>query len=472
MSNSILDQRWPWLLAAAALIVAFVLSAVIEINPGNSEADRRKIGSLEDLQKLRERDDLNVLFLLIDTLRSDRLGSYGYDRPTSPFLDEMANTGVRFDRHLAQSSWTKASMASMWTSLYPWRIGITRFDHVIAQDAQMPAEILRDSGFRAIGLFRNGWVAPTFGFEQGFEVYHRPQALGHVRGVLAKKPTLKHGGTDEDLTSAAIEFLRVHRGSPWFLYLHLMDVHEYTYDEDSALFGSEYSDVYDNSIRWVDSTIETLIQHLRYQGYGENTVVVVTSDHGEAFSERGFEGHGRRVYKETTEVPFFFWLPFKLEENIVVETRSRNIDVWPTLFDLLGIETDNVRDGRSLLPDVLAAARGEQPPPADRIGLAHLQQGWGQRNSKPNITVSVVDGPLRYVRGLIGTEMVEDLFDSTDDPAELENLSESDPNTLARLRAIADEHLSEDSVFGESATREISEMELNQLRAIGYDVGG
>jgi len=472
MSESILDQRWPWLAAAAAIVAAFLLSSDFELDPTQGPADPRQVGAIDRVHELRDRDDVNVLFLLIDTLRSDRLSSYGYERETSPFLDQLANTGIRFDRHLAQSSWTKASMASMWTGLNPWRAGITRFDHVLPEEVEMPAEILRDAGFRTIGLFRNGWVAPTFGFEQGFEVYNRPSPMGKGRAVMAEKPTLRRGGTDEDVTASAIEFLRVHSGGRWFLYLHLMDVHEYIYDEESALFGSAYSDVYDNSIRWVDGTVQVLIEHLIDQGYAENTMIVITSDHGEAFSERGFEGHGRQVFKETTEVPLIITMPFLLEEGIVVPTRSRGIDVWPTLFDMLGITTTRPVDGRSLLPDVLAAANNEAGPIADRTAAAYLEQGWGQPQAEKQVTIQIADGPLRYVRTPIEQNLVEQLFDATNDPAELKNLSETDGTDLVRLRDIADSKLEEVPEYGEAPTREISEMELNHLRAIGYDVGG
>ncbi len=126
MSKRLVDQRWPWLVAAS-LIVAVLLSTFVEIRlPG--DWDRRPRGSAEDIARLRDRGDLNVLFIVIDTLRAERLGSYGYERDTSPVLDRLAHSGVRFERHLAQSSWTKSSMASLWTGLYPARTGITRYD--------------------------------------------------------------------------------------------------------------------------------------------------------------------------------------------------------------------------------------------------------------------------------------------------------------------------------------------------------
>ena len=471
MSDKLLDQRWPWLLAAAVIVGAYLFSTTMNLDDGNSGADPRPVGGIEDIARLRDRDDLNVLFILIDTLRADRLGSCGHSRDTSPFLDDLADSGIRFTRHLSQSSWTKASMTSLWSSVYPWRTGVTRFDHVIPEDAELAAETLQRAGFRTIGIWRNGWVAPSFGFQQGFDVYGKPRPRGFKRSVLAQKPTLKGGGSDEDATASAIEFLRVHSGGRWFLYLHLMDLHEYTYDSESALFGSEYSDIYDNSIRWVDRTIEILLNHVADQGYGENTLVVVCSDHGEAFMERGFEGHGRRLYRETTEVPFILSFPFKLEPNIVVTTRTQNVDVWPTIFDLIGVEQTSDHDGRSRVPEIMAIARGEPLSDVNPVGFAHLDQNWGQRNMKPAPTVSAVEGPLRYVRGKIGPEMVEHLYDATDDPQELVNLADAEPDALARLRDAIDQKLTAPSAWGEPVQREISEMELNHLRAIGYDVG-
>jgi arylsulfatase A-like enzyme len=466
MAKNILDQRWPWLLAASLIVVAY-LSTQLEPAP-EPGADPRPAGDVEDIMALRDRDDLNILFILIDTLRSDRLSAYGYARQTSPALDQLAATGLLFRRHLSQSSWTKASMASMWTGLYPARTGVTRFDQVLPEDATMPAEVLREAGFRTVGIYRNGWVAPTFGFEQGFDVYTRPAPRPTSRAALVKNPTTHGRGSDEDVVSGGLEFLRIHGHERWFLYLHLMDLHEYTYDESSALFGSDYSGIYDNSIRWTDATLALLMSHLADQGYLENTLIVVTSDHGEAFRERGLEGHGRWVYKETTEVPFIVAFPFQLESGVVVNSRTRNVDIWPTVLDLVGLSLPGDLDGQSRLPEILAAARGEAAPAKDPIALAHLDQAWGQPTKEPQPTVSVVDGSLRYVRGDNRGRALEELFDASRDRAELEDISREDPETVARLRKIADEYLESKPPWGDAPTREIGELELNQLRALGY----
>ena len=196
MSKPFLDRRWPWVVATFVVVLGF-LSTVLEVRFG-TDVDQRPIGSAGDIERLAEREDLNVLFILIDTLRADHLGSYGYERDTSPELDRLAAGGVRFDRHMSQSSWTKSSMASLWTGLYPARTGITRYDHIVPDQAEMPAETFQQAGFRTVGLYRNGWVAPTFGFGQGFDVYIRPASGAVRRSIRVENQTLVSKSTDED----------------------------------------------------------------------------------------------------------------------------------------------------------------------------------------------------------------------------------------------------------------------------------
>ncbi len=467
MRRRLLDKRWPWLVAAAAIVLAY-LSTIVELRYGPN--DRRPRGTADDIAGLKDRTDLNVLFILIDTLRADRLGSYGYRRDTSPTLDRVASSGVRFARHLAQSSWTKASMASLWTALYPARTGITRFDDVIPDQARLAAEVLKDAGFLTAAIYRNGWIAPNFGFDQGFDVYSRPGPRRLPPSVRINNPTIKRIGTDEDTITSALEFLRIHGRDRWFLYLHFMDVHEYVYDEKSALFGGSYSDIYDNAIRWVDGTIGIFLDHLAAGGYMENTLIAIGADHGEAFRERGIEGHARNVYRESTEVPFLLSLPFRLEPGVVVDVRTRNVDIWPTLFDLIGLPPPPGIDGRSLVPQLLASARGEPPSGAETSAIAALDRHWGQRGRPPQPTVAVAEGTFRYVRTGLSPRRREQLFDSQGDPGELEDRAADNPEVLERLRSVAEAYLETTPAWGDAPTREIDELELNQLRALGYAI--
>jgi arylsulfatase A-like enzyme len=468
MSNRVFDQRWPWFLAAGLVMVGFLLTQ-IERRP----FDSRPVGSVEDIERLSERADLNVLFILIDTLRANRLGMYGYERDTSPMLDWMAESGIRFGRHLAQSSWTKSSMASLWTALYPERNGILRYNDVISDRAVLPAEILQEAGFHTVGLWRNGWVAPNFGFAQGFDVYHRPGALPLAPSERRKNPSMTTVGSDSGLVEAVNTFfLSAPPERRWFLYLHLMDLHQYTYDADSALFGTSFSDIYDNSIRREDSMVDAIVGLLAEAGELDRTIVVVATDHGEAFGERGFEGHAQNVYPETTEIPLIFFLPFRLEPGIVVESRTRNIDVWPTLLDLLGLPAMEEIDGESLLPAILAASRGEPPLPELEPSYSELDRHWGRPSGQLTPTVSASLGDHRYVLWT-GVDETELLFDRRGDPDERHDVIEEQPEIARVLREASRAYLEASPLppWGEDApTVELDEMQLNQLRALGYEL--
>jgi arylsulfatase A-like enzyme len=435
------------------------------------DPDPREPGSVDDILALRERSDVNVLFILIDTLRADRLSAYGYERETSPWFDYMAETGVLFRRQISQSSWTKCSMASLWTGLYPIRTGVLRSQHAVHPEARLPAEIFEEAGFRTAGIWRNGWVAPNFGFDRGFEVYERPASQLPGQWYRRANPHVSIEGTDHDAIDTAIEFLRIHGDERWFLYLHLMDVHQYLYDEDSALFGAEYSDIYDNSILHTDNAVGRILTHLAETGQLERTLVVWTSDHGEAFNERGFEGHAQTVYRETTEVPFSLSFPFKLEPGIVVESMTGGVDVWPTVLDLLGLPPLPDADGRSRVPEILAAA-GRGAAPESNSLFSHIEQGWGQPVDAKTPMVSVVDDGHRFVSTRAKNGSVrEELFDKSVDPTEIVNVVEAETDVADTMRALVDGYFqSPPAPWGAAPEIELDEMELNQLRALGYKV--
>lgn len=420
--------------------------------------------------RLKERQDLNVLFLLVDTLRSDRLSSYGYRRPTSPTIDALAAGGIRFARHTTQSSWTKASMAALWTSTYPVATGVLRFDDALPDAAAMPAEALQARGMLTAGIWRNGWVAPNFGFSQGFAVYHKP-SYGNVKTAHRRDtPTSRIAGSDQDITDSAIEFIRVEGHRPWFLYLHYMDVHQYLSDEESALFGTTYSDIYDNSIHWVDRQMQTLFDALDEAGLSDRTIIVLAADHGEEFGEHANEGHAKDLYGEVIQTPLVVRLPFEIRPGIVVETASRNVDIWPTLFDLLGMPAPAESDGRSLVPDVTAAVAGSPPRETGPV-FAHLDRAWGRVNVAPRWIVAATDYPHRLIFHPDGSSPNE-LYDLAKDPGEHENRYESDPETAKRLERSAREYSARapSSWALEKKTVELDDMMMGQLRAIGYAI--
>jgi len=240
MFRRLLDSPLTYFVGAALLIVLAIVTQLDVRVPPLPE------GTPEDITLLPERGDLNVVFIVVDTLRADHLDAYGYERETSPNLTALARQGIRFERVLSQSSWTKTSMASLWTGVQPLNHGLLRFDDALPAEAPMPAEILKRAGYRTAGVYRNGWVAPNFGFDQGFDHYLRPRT-GRERNQIQSQhpggPVLE--GTDEDVLISANEFLDSFGNDKFFLYMHLMDVHQYVYDQDSPEYGARYVDFRD-----------------------------------------------------------------------------------------------------------------------------------------------------------------------------------------------------------------------------------
>jgi arylsulfatase len=463
--RKILDSPWPYFVLAGVLLVAGVLSQI--------EFDRPKPPRQgpEALLDLRDRDDLNVVFIVVDTLRSDRLQPYGYHRATSPFLEELADRSIVFKHVESQSSWTKASMASLWLGMYPEHTGVQRFMHGIPPDATMPAELFKKKGYVTAGIWRNGWVANNFGFDQGFDLYYRPSRNRPVNAVRKHNPGVyRIPGTDLDATESAMEFILGNAHQRFFLYVHYMDVHQYLYADTSPDFGTGFPDIYDSAIHWTDRNIKLLMELLEDQGLLDRTLVVISADHGEAFWEHGMEGHARTLYRETQEVPWIIVPPFEID-RIDVEERVANIDVWPTIYDLVGIEGPEEMDGRSMVPLILASA-GIDSPEADELRsrtlFSQLDRAWGWTDKDPNPIVAAVHDNHRYVEFILKRDKGE-LFDRTEDPLERINIAGKEPEVEAELQGAIDLLLdSPKPDWGGAVEVELDEMKRNQLRALGY----
>ncbi len=466
--SKIFDSAWVYF-AGAGLLVLAAIASQIQVNLPRDRPE----GRVEDLLELGSRDDLNVLFIVIDTLRADRMEAYGYNRTTSPVMAELAATGVRFESAESQSSWTKASMASMWQAMYPERTGIQRYFQSLTDDADMPAEILQSAGFTTGGIWRNGWLAANFGFNQGFDLYARPGAVRRP-GMQRGNPSARRlNGTDYDATEAAFGFFDSYKKERWFLYVHYMDVHQYIYADTSPVYGTTVSDFYDSSIHWVDRNVGMLVDALRDQNLLDKTLIVIMSDHGEGFWEHGQEGHARSLFREVQHVPLLIIPPFKIPGGIVVEPQVANVDIWPTILDLLALPPLARADGRSLVPLMLAAAEGAVPGEevealTTRPVFSQLDLSWGKVGIDPDPLVSVIKGDHRAI-ARTRLEGHEWLYDHSVDPLEKTNLARKDPEAFAELRTEIQTFLDyEPDDVVETDDVELSEMRLHQLRALGY----
>ncbi|HPG25274.1 MAG TPA: sulfatase-like hydrolase/transferase, partial [Myxococcota bacterium] len=273
----------------------------------------------------------------------------------------------------------------------------------------------------------------------------------------------------------AIEFLRSYKDERFFLYVHFMDAHQYLSDEESAIFGTTYSDLYDNSVHWTDRQVAAILAALDQYGLRDETLVVIASDHGEAFLEHGNEGHAKDLHREVVRTPWILSFPFSLEEGIVVDARSENVDLWPTVLDLVGQGRMEGADGRSRVPEMLTAAGLESPEPVGppRPSFAELDRSWGKADLESSPLIAVTTGNWRYMRGF-GPGSGAKLFDLTADPLEKKDLlaEAGAPLDTAEFEAEVEGYLdSPEPAWRKDVGRvELDDMQKGQLRAIGYAI--
>jgi len=401
-------------------------------------------------------DRPHIVLLVVDTLRADWLEPYGFDQSTSPELQRWADRGITFERALAQSSWTKVSMASMLTSLWPRTHGVVAPTDGLGEGAVSVVELLRDAGYATAAVQSNGWLEQSFGFQQGFDHYVFPRAEGAARELWISS-IWPHG--DRILEEARRLVDGRDPAKPLFLYLHFMDVHEYAAPPSLRTFGGDQKGFYLASIRWVDETLQRVHALLEDRGMLENAVIVLASDHGETFGENQSHGHAFNVYSSVLHVPLIFKLPFDVPARRV-SAQVRNLDIAPTLLDLAGVPVPDDFEGESLVPLLSGAA-----PAVDRPSFASLPFDIMRTSTLQD---AVNDGSWTFVRDIEeGGE--EHLFDLEWDLAEDANLVELEPEAAARMRAVLDAHLAAEPRPGVSRGNvRIDPAVAERLRAVGY----
>jgi arylsulfatase A-like enzyme len=271
--------------------------------------------------------------------------------------------------------------------------------------------------------------------------------------------------------------MQAYKDRRFFLYIHYMDLHQYLYADISPDFGTGFPDIYDSSIYWTDRNVQFVMEAIRDLQLADKTMVVIVSDHGEAFFEHGLEGHARNLYREVLDVPFIIAPPFEIEGGIVVDQEVANVDVWPTILDLLGLPAQPGAEGQSLVPLIFQAtgrgeAVGSDTGDTDRAIFSQLDRSWGRVGAESRPRLSMVKGKYRMNLWVNRPEGIL-LFDRSEDPGEKVNVAADRPEVVAELRADLDEFLARPKTQWESAPEvELDELRMNQLRALGYVIGG
>jgi len=409
-----------------------------------------------DLRRaLDTRAPLHVVLVVVDTLRADALSPYGAPEGATPELARWAERGVVFEQVLAQSSWTKVSMASLLTSTWPRSHGVRETTDALGSAATSVAEVFRAAGYRTYAVQSNGWLEQTFGFHQGFDRYMFPRGGG---GPGQHPSVWPHA---DNVYLEAARLIDAHPDdAPLFLYLHFMDVHEYAAPPDHRRFGSDSRGAYRAAVAWVDEVVERLRHKLDDAGLLERAVLVLASDHGETFGEHGVHGHGRNVLTPVLRVPLVVRTPFSMRP-VRVASQVRNLDVAPTLLDLAGVPTPEGFEGRSLVPLVT----GEEPA-RDRVSYASLTTLLFR---DARLQESTTDGRWTFARSPGEDAPREWLFDRSVDPEENVNLVPLQPERAAPLRHSLDAYLGEPPREGVARPEvRIDPGLAEKLRALGY----
>jgi arylsulfatase len=401
---------------------------------------------------------LNVLLITIDALRADHLGAYGYSRPTSPNIDRLARESVRFDRAVSQWPLTSPSFAALMSGTYAHTNGLMRTTAQRMPDRPlMLAELFQAGGYTTRAAVGNVNLARVFNFDQGFDTYRE---LWREEDQQQTRAMARNG----------LELLGdASQSRPFFVWLHFFDPHaryqppkpfDGMFVKDSHFdpswrvplyaesrrnvggiaanvnLGTEdrvayYVAQYDAEIRYVDEQVGILLKALADRGLARNTVVVLTSDHGESLGDHNyFFDHGRFPYDDCVHVPMIVRAPGIGKPGGVVTSPVQLIDLVPTLLDLTGLPPNPNAEGKSLRR-LLA---GEHPG-GSRWAYAFTESGYAQ-NYQRSITsehyklVYVPDaGDRRFMKG---SEL--ELYDLKADPKETKNLIDEKPEVADRLK--------------------------------------
>jgi len=408
----------------------------------------------------------NLILVSLDTLRADRLGAYGYDRPTSPSIDVLAARGVRFARAYSTAPWTLPAHMSLFTGLSPEKHATTRWARVLPEEIPTLAEVLRSQGYRTFGHTSGAFVSPTYGFGRGYEEYNQRLTgfqieLNNVRARIESLPP-------DDPYFIFIQTTSVH--CPYAVLPH----HEKAFRTQPRLKGenlpisclvdptevnlseTEYrtmSDRYDASIRTADDHIGEFVDFLDARGELDDTYLVLFSDHGDEFGDHGSVFHGHSLYEEMLHVPLIM-IGGDAAPGVVKE-RVSLIDFMPTILDLLGIDAP-ASEGRSLA-ELIRSPKARQDEDTERPLFSAADQLVRIRG--------VISGRHKLILDLKSGEV--DMYDLEADPMERTDIAASEPEIRDRLRGLLDQQLQK-SPRGKASKADLTPDHVEELRALGY----
>jgi len=434
----------------------------------------------------------NVLIISIDSLRADHVRCYGYARQTSPTLDAVAKEGVRFETVVSPTSWTLPAHLTLLTSLPPERHGVVGDRMRLGEGVVSLAQVLWQAGYATAGFVSGPYMQAEYGFARGFDHYddHSVARASHLAS--------HEGITSPTLVRLVREWLGIWdlkgRARPFFVFLHMWDVHyDYTppppydtmFDPDyrGTVTAERYESprqvhkdmdprdlehiiaLYDGEIRFTDLHIGRLLSYLKDMGLLDDTVLVITADHGDEFFEHGRKGHKKALYDETIVVPLIFRYPKKVPMGKSIPQQVRLMDVAPTVLSLCGLQRPTTFGApeprtrhaeRDLLPLITGQADGAFRP---IVAFGDLFGKLASVRTESLKLIAHLEGPVTY-----------ELYDLAADPGEKKNVIGRDPSVDAVLAQRLTEwrQAASEGVNVPPQRFELSDDLEKRLRSLGY----
>jgi len=452
-----------WLLACHVLLIALPLAAS-NVSTGKQPS--------------------NIILILVDTLRADHLGCYGYDRETSPRIDQAAAEGVLFQRLYSVCSWTDPTIVSLFTGRYPqavWQPLRHReaIKQTVPTEIDTLAEILQTGGFSTLAVVDHPGISTKRNFSQGFDEFVDPHQESGWHDWIGTDP--------HAVLSAVRKLLSTHRDRRFFLYVHVVWPHvPYTPKAGfKDLFGKGHTKVeevqkqsvindYDAEIRMTDVFIGDVMDTLEASSLRKKSYVIITSDHGEGFWEHGLHEHGNSLFNEVLHVPLIICPPSasKQQPRVVPDLLS-NIDLFPTVLDLAGIKPPPDTDGRSLLPIMAGHRERGEPTIFSESAHSKIIHGFACRKGDHKLIYAVrkpaadIDQMRRDM--VAGRHVLT--YDILNDPGESTSLRLTPNEAMAEIIAELVNHKALNDRRRESLdarTRPVDPEVQKKLRALGY----
>jgi len=406
-----------------------------------------------------------LVWISIDTLRADHLGTWGYARPTSPALDARLRDFVVFDDAMATASWTLPSLASQFTARYPTAHGAVNPRAAVSPASRTVFEALSDAGFTVLGVTGNFYISTEYGLWRGFDALWHTQGPAISIDAYARRALSERGSGDLALFLHYMDPHAPYAPPPPFDrrfdpgYRGAIDGHNYATLRRTGPADLEHvKALYDGEIASTDAHVEGTLRALAEEGLLQNAVIVLSADHGEEFLEHGSWNHGGTLFREVLHVPLALRVPGVSARRVGAPVSL--VDLAPTVLDALGVAPPRTFMGQSLLP----VLRGQPPRPGPLFAETELTAGHDR-------VIAVRDGPRAYVLHQGGSNAGKEtaaLYDVRADPGETRDVSGAGDDA-APFHAAALAYLDRQrAAAGPARAAAIEGETAEALKALGY----